>query len=79
MNHLSRLKAVYRQDEKGLWNAHIVSCPHIAVYSAEDLETAKVILRIITAEEIAQMASVRTNWQIVEERIIHFERNKELL
>ena len=67
-----KLKAKYRQNINSTWEAHIVNNTHIFVTSAEDLETARVILRIITAEEVIRMRSVRTNWDIVEETIEYY-------
>lgn len=64
-----KLTAIYTQTENGRWDAEILGHRHITVKQAEDLETARIILRIITAEEVAQMSRVRANWDIVEERI----------
>jgi len=70
-----QLEAIYTQDSKGRWRAEIFEAPHIVVESAEDLESAQVILRIITAEEVAQMShrGRRTAWEISKETIKYFE------
>ena len=69
------LEAIYTQEANGRWRAEIYEAPHIVVESADDLESAKVILRIITSEEVAQMASRgrRADWEITKETVKYFE------
>jgi len=77
-----RLDSVYTQSYDGTWSAEIVDHPHIRVDKAEDLETAKVFLRIIAAEEIDYINKYlntdkykkarRKEWDIVTETIHYF-------
>lgn len=66
-----KLEAIYTQNLEGKWDAEIFEAPHINVIGAEDLETAKVILRIVAAEEVSQMAhrGRRLDWEISKETI----------
>lgn len=69
-----KLEALYTQQANGRWRAEIFEAPHIVVESAEDLESAKVILRIIASEEVAQMAhrGRRVDWEIIKETITYY-------
>lgn len=67
-----KLTAKYRQTANGRWDASILCHKFISVVQAEDLETAKVILRIITAEEMGASSKRRVNWDIVKEIINHY-------
>lgn len=69
-----KLVAQYNQNPNGTWDAFITDNQNIYVSRAEDLETARVILRIITAEEISQMSRVRANWDITREEINYFNK-----
>lgn len=67
------LEAIYNQKQNGRWQAEISEARHINVEDAEDLDTARVILRIITAEEVSQMhKNRRTDWDITKE-IINYQ------
>jgi hypothetical protein len=66
------LMAKYKQTENGRWDAYVIGYKHITVEQAEDLETAKVILRIITAEEMGASSSRRVDWDIGKEVILHY-------
>ncbi len=69
------LTALYNQQPDKTWNATIQEAPHIKVMKAEDLETAKVVLRIITSEEMGYMhKNPRVNWEFIEERVRHHTR-----
>jgi len=68
-----KLNAVFIQRADRLWDASIVGIEHIQVVAAEDLETAKIWLDKITAEEIAQMTrGARANWMIDTVEVMHF-------
>ncbi len=78
-----RLESVYTQSYDGSWDAEIVDCPHIHVFKAEDLETARVFLKIITAEEVDYInkfwnrrkdgVARRKDWEITKETINYFK------
>lgn len=70
-----KLTAVYKQGFNSMWEGYIEELPHIVVLNAEDLETAKVLLRILTAEEVEDFTLTRNNrkkWDIVQEQIYKF-------
>lgn len=67
-----KLTSKYIQTSNQHWDAFILEHPYIRVYNCEDLATAKVLLKIITAEEIAFNHHVRQNWTIVKEEINHY-------
>lgn len=75
---MMKLKAIYKQTENGRWDAYIQGHNQISVEQAEDFETARVILRIITAEEIAYMTRTRQKWDIVEESILYHKPDEDL-
>lgn len=72
-----KLEAVYTQQPNGRWKATIIDCPYITVEDAEDLCTAKVFLRIITAEEISQTSRHRVQWDITKEHINYYVRDDD--
>lgn len=67
-----KLVAVYRETSGGRWNAYVSTHQNIRVYDAEDLDTARVILRIITAEELPGHSKRRVDWDFVEERVHYY-------
>lgn len=72
-----KLVAKYIQNSSGTWDAYVIGYRQVVVEAAEDLETAKVILRIITAEELdSQRDRQRRNWDIIEEHIYHYNVNE---
>jgi len=74
---MRKLIAVYHQTDNGRWDAHIAYHTFISVVQAEDLETARVILRIITAEEMGASSKRRVNWDIVSEQINYYTPDDE--
>ncbi len=70
---MRKLLAIYNQTSNGKWDAFISGYSFISVQQAEDLETARVILRIITAEEIGLNNSKRIDWDITKEHIYKFD------
>lgn len=69
------LTAIYTQKKNKRWDAIIEDCAHVSICNADDLESARVILKIIAAEEISQMwAGKRCNWEISRE-VINYDTN----
>lgn len=60
-----KLHAVYRRTDKGLWDATIALHPYILVEHAQDIESAKELLTLYTAEEFG-----KTRWEITKETIL---------
>lgn len=74
-----KLTAVYTQNKFGYWTGRIKSLPYIHVLDAEDLETAKVFLRIIAAEEmIVKYNKNNIRWDITKEEISYFKLDDDL-
>lgn len=72
------LHAVYMETERGRWNATIHNHPYILVKDVEDLDTAKVLLRLYAAEELgAKYAPKRIDWNIETETINYRARGKQ--
>ena len=68
-----KLTAVYNQTQNQYWNAFIEQAPHIRVVQAEDLASARVILKIITAEEVAHLIHRRPDYEIIKEEVNYYQ------
>ena len=66
-----KLTATFKQQFDGTWDGEIDGSPHIFVTKCEDLQTAQVVLKIITAEEVEGFTkgNNRKKWDIVAEHI----------
>jgi hypothetical protein len=68
-----KLDAIYNQKDNGKWDCHIEEAPHICVIDASDLDTARVLLEIITAEEVELWTRKRQHFEIVREEIRYYQ------
>lgn len=72
-----KLTVTYEQTNNLKWNATVDQAPHIRVVQANDLESAKSMLEIITAEEAAYLVRRRPDYEFVSEKINYFQIPEE--
>jgi len=73
------LAAKYTQTPNKKWDAYIKEYKNISVFQADDLEMARVILRIITAEEMTLTSKNRVSWDITSEHINYYRIPQEVI